>query len=274
MISSTSNPTVKLLTQLRERRGRAAQGQFLIEGARLLEEALASAIPPTTILLSPQTLRATARGRALHDRLLHAHGLPDPLEVTPAVLRHVADTETPSGVVAALSLPPAPSLEALPARAGLALVLDGVRDPGNAGAILRTAHAAAVDAVVALDGCVDLYAPKVVRAAMGAHFRLTLATEIAAQSIGAWLQQRGQAILADASSGASLYDVDLRPPTVLVVGGEAHGAPHAAAMPYLRPVTIPMPGGAESLNAAIATAVILFEALRQRSATGSHNGGI
>jgi RNA methyltransferase, TrmH family len=264
LIASLSNPTVKRLRLLHERRGRAQQGLFLVEGVRLVEEALEGGVQPDTVLVAPAMLDTTARGRALLQRLMHQRDLPPPLEVTPAVLRHVADTETPSGVVAALPLGPAHALAELPRRAGLALVLDGVQDPGNAGTILRTAAAAGVDAVVALAGCVDLYAPKVVRAGMGAHFRLALAVDVDVTTLPSWLASCGQALLADPQATQSIYDVDLRGPVVLIVGSEAHGAVRAEALPGLHRAAIPMPGGMESLNVAVATAVILFEALRQR----------
>lgn len=271
MISSLTNPTIKRLRLLHERRGRLQQGLYLVEGVRLVEEALEGGERPDTILVAPELLRATARGRALHERLLHGHGLPAALEVTPAVLRHVAETETPSGVVAALPRRPITDLSALPRDAGLSVVLDGVQDPGNAGTILRTAAAAGVDAVAALSGCADLYAPKVVRAGMGAHLRLALAVDLTVEALAPWLASRGQTLLADARARESVYDVDLRRPTVLIVGGEARGATALEALPGLRHVAIPMPGGGESLNVAMATAVILFEALRQRGLAAVSN---
>src|SRR3989440_6315007 len=264
LIASLSNPTVKRLRLLHERRGRAQHGLFLVEGVRLVEEALEDGVLPDTVLVAPAMLGATARGRALLQRLLHQGDLPPPLEVTPAVLRHVADTETPSGIVAALPVGPTHALADLPRRTGLALVLDGVQDPGNAGTILRTAAAVGADAVVALAGCVDLYAPKVVRAGMGAHFRLALAVDVDATEFPSWLASRGQALLAHPQATETIYDVDLRGPVALIVGSEAHGAVRAGALPDVRRAAIPMPGGMESLNVAVATAVILFEAGRQR----------
>jgi len=270
MISSPTNPTIKRLTLLHERRGRLQQGLFLVEGVRSVEEALDAHGHPATVLVAPETLRATARGRALYERLLRQQDIPALLEVTPGVLSRVSGAETPAGVVLALPRMPVPDLALLPRDRRLALVLDGVADPGNAGTILRTAAAVGVDAVVALAGCTDLYAPKVVRAAMGAHFRLPLAVDVTPETLAAWLPARGAALLADAHAGATIYDVDLRGPTVLVVGGEAHGALHAEELPSVRQVSIPMPGATESLNVAVATAVILFEVARQRGyASGS-----
>lgn len=268
MISSPSNPAVKRLHDLHERRGRRRHGLYLVEGVRSIEDALQSGAVPHIVVVAPDLLCLTARGRALHDRLLRHPGLPPPIFVTPEILRHLATTETPAGVVVALPLPPI-SATALPPRpVGLAVVLDGVQDPGNAGTILRSADAAAAGVVIALSGSVDLFAPKVVRAAMGAHQRLTLRQDIDATALDPWLSMQGQVLVADARAADSIYDVDLRGSTTLIVGSEAHGATHPPALGRLRPVAIPMPGGAESLNAAVAAAVILFEAVRQRSGQG------
>ncbi len=263
MITSTTNETVKRLSQLKDRRGRLQQGRYLLEGVRLVEEALARS--PEMVVIAPDLLKATARGRALEDRLRHDASSPV-LEVTPGVLSRIADTETPSGVVAVLARHPH-GLDDVPAARGLVVVLDGVADPGNAGAIVRTAAAAGVDGVVALVGCADLYAPKVVRAAMGAHLRLTLVVDCALSALEAWLPARGQTLVASADGDVTLYDagVTLAQPTVLVIGGEAYGPTGALDLPGVRPVAIPMPGDMESLNAAAAAAVILFEAVRQRT---------
>lgn len=263
MITSTANDTVKRLSQLKERRGRLQQGRYLLEGVRLVEEALAQS--PEMIVVAPDLLQATARGRALVQRLQHDDTASTIVEVTPGVLARIADTETPSGVVAVLARHPV-ALDDVPATRGFVVVLDGVSDPGNAGAIMRTAAAAGVDGVVALAGGVDLYAPKVVRAAMGAHLRLSLVVDCALSTLEMWLPSRGQALVASANGDTTLYDarLNLAQPTVLVIGGEAYGATGAWGLPGVRPVAIPMPGAMESLNAAAAAAVIIFEAVRQR----------
>ena len=269
IITSTANPTIKSLSRLHDRRGRLELGLYLVEGVRLVEEALATGVVPGNIVVAPDLLRATARGRALHDRLIHAGVAEYPvLEVSAVVLRQVAGTESPSGVAASLPRLPLTSLDALPGHAGLVLVLDGIGDPGNAGTILRTADAAGVDGVVALSGCTDLYAPKVVRAGMGAHLRLPLAVDVSPEQFASWAATRGTLVLADAHAAESLYDLDLRAPALLVVGGEAHGATATAALPTVRRASIPMPGAAESLNAGVAAAVMLFEAVRQRRVPG------
>jgi TrmH family RNA methyltransferase len=176
--------------------------------------------------------------------------------VSNPVIAACATTQTPQGVLVVLPFP------VLQSRPGMILILDGLRDPGNLGTILRSAEAAGVGQVILTPGTVDLYNPKVVRAAMGAHFRLpaetldwpVIADRVAGRSV--WLAE---------TEGQVGYDaVDWTKPSVLIVGGEAAGATEAAAALSTGQVSIPMSPGVESLNAAMATTVILFEAARQR----------
>ncbi len=175
--------------------------------------------------------------------------------VSETVLAACSDTETPQGVLAVV-----PFLSIAP-RPGLILILDQIRDPGNMGAILRSAEASGAGQVILAPGTVDLYNPKVVRGAMGAHFRLPAASldwpAIAERIAGlaVWL--------ADAVGETSCDRVDWTIPSALIVGGEAAGAGERAAALATGRVSIPMAGGAESLNAAMAATVILFEAARQ-----------
>jgi TrmH family RNA methyltransferase len=144
-----------------------------------------------------------------------------------------------------------------------ALVLDGLRDPGNLGTILRTADAAGVQAVFLAPGTVDAYNPKVVRAAMGAHFHVPL---VAAGWTALAGRLRGLSLwLAEARQGLAYDQVDWRQPSALIIGAEAAGPGDAARRLAPKQVSIPMPGQAESLNAAVAAGIILFEAARQRA---------
>jgi TrmH family RNA methyltransferase len=184
------------------------------------------------------------------------------LEATDRVLAAVSETVTPQGIVAICPLPEGPA----PASLGpLLLVLDGVRDPGNLGTILRAAEASGVVRVVALVGCVDPYSPKVVRSGMGAHFHLQVATPPDWQ--GVEQLARGRPVWLAAMRKGVYYDqVDWRQDSALVVGGEATGASGEASRLATGSVTIPMAGRAESLNAAMAASVLVFEAARQRRA--------
>jgi TrmH family RNA methyltransferase len=179
--------------------------------------------------------------------------------VAPEVLAAASDTQAPQGLLAVLRMHSLP----LPERLDLAFIPDGVRDPGNLGTMLRTAAAAGVGAVFLPAGTADPYAPKVVRAAMGAHFRLPvhiatweeIAGRLSTTSLQVYLAAAGRASYTAA-------DFRLRP---LVIGGEAEGAGAEAARLANARVHIPMPGGMESLNAAVAAGILLFEAVRQRA---------
>jgi RNA methyltransferase, TrmH family len=256
MITSADNPKIKLARALLERRGRQQQGQCLAEGLRLIEDAMRAGIRPALIFF---TAVAAETGRD-QDLLARAAELGVPLwEVSPSVFATLSDTVTSQGLIAVMPIPALPQ----PLHPRLVLVLDQVRDPGNLGTILRGADAAGVDLTLLLLGCADPWSPKVLRSGMGAQFRLPLAanrswTDVATQLAGrpAWL--------ADAH-GEYLYDqVDWTQPSALIINGETTG-PNAAGLQMCRGrVAIPMPGDAESLNVAMATTVLLFEAVRQR----------
>jgi TrmH family RNA methyltransferase len=176
--------------------------------------------------------------------------------VSDEVLAACADTETPQGVLVVVSF------VHLEPRPGLLLLLDQIRDPGNLGTLLRSAEAAGVGQVLLAPNTVDHYNPKVVRGAMGAHFRLAV-TSLGWPAIGA--QVTGRAVwLADAHGEVQYDAVDWTQPSALIVGGEATGASKQSADLATGRVAIPMAGGVESLNAAMAATVILFEAARQR----------
>ncbi len=261
MITSVSNPRIKWLRELQAHsRARREAGAFIVEGVRLLEEALQAGMQPEWVLY---TADLSPRGRQVVEAFAR-QGAPVE-QAAPHVLKAAGETETPQGVLAVLPIRPRP----LPLVPDFLLILDEMRDPGNLGAILRAACAAGAQAVLLSPGSVDPYAPKVVRSAMGAHFRLPVHS-LDWPAIRACLDPRAassslQTYLADARQGEPYYQADFRSPLALIVGGEAQGAGPEARDLAGRRVHIPMPGKVESLNAASATAVLLFEVVRQRS---------
>lgn len=255
MLTSPRNPTIRHIRRLqRSARYRRDTGQFAIEGVRLVEEAVEAGFALDTILFAGDL---DERGSAVLDRLRAAGH--EPIAVADAVLRAAADTQTPQGLLAVLPIPTDP----LPGGLSFMIVLDRVRDPGNLGAILRTAAAAGVEGVLLGPGCADPYQPKAVRAGMGAHFRLPVRAaawqEIEAQVAGL------QVFLADASAPTVYTAADLTVPVALLIGGEADGAGTEIARLNPAGLRIPMPGGTESLNAAVAAGILLFETVRQRN---------
>jgi TrmH family RNA methyltransferase len=255
-ISSPVNPKVRRLRSLHRRRVRHRERLFLVEGVRLTAEAVAAGFTLQLALYVPEQLERTPRGAEL---LAHLAGSEEAFPTTDSILKAVADTATPQGVVAAVPFPE------LPPRPGdLTLVLDRVRDPGNCGAILRTAEAAAVGVAYCAPGTVDPFSPKVIRAGMGAHFRLPLRVLAHWDEVASLLAGQGQILLAEVGGERSYDEVDWRGLTALIVGGEAEGAGSGARDLATATVSIPMAGPAESLNVAVATGILLFEALRQR----------
>ena len=174
----------------------------------------------------------------------------------------MSTTETPPGVLATVAIDPLP----LPPRPSFMLILDSITNPGNLGTMLRTAAAAGVDAVLLTSGCVDIYNPKVVRGSMGALLRLPvhqLEWDDMARAV-----DRMRIWVAEAGGSRAYTAVDWRQPSALIVGNEAHGAGDDAYTLADGSVSIPMSVETESLNAAIAAGIILFEAARQRELAG------
>ena len=258
MISSPSNSHVKQMRLLAaDRRERRQERLFVLEGVRLVADALHSNAELVLALFAPEQLAATEAGNALLDQL---SGLPHAFEATPAVVAAAAETVHPQGVIAVARWP-----EILPAQTGITLVLDALQDPGNLGTLLRSAAACGVSQVLCSRGSVDLYSPKVVRAAMGAHFRLTLLQDMEWHAIGAACAAVDHMYAADMSASMPYYAANWRQPSALIIGNEAQGLSADAAAYATRQIGIPMRGDTESLNAGVAGSVILFEALRQRS---------
>jgi TrmH family RNA methyltransferase len=247
--------------ELKTTQGRRQQGRFLLEGVRLVEDALDQGLPFISVFLTPHLLETTTRGAALADRLRRCAW--PVFEIGQRLLRLISDTETPPGVLAVAPLPSHLAHLPDPWAPGLnAVLLDQVRDPGNAGAILRTAAAAGLELAVSSEGSVDFFAPKVVRAAAGAHLRLTLAPARPAAELREWFDRWPQVLLADGRARHTLYEVDWRRPSVLILSSEAHGVqPWLDQVPVVR-VAIPMSARTESLNVAAAAAVMIYEARR------------
>lgn len=257
MITSSGNTKVKYVQRLQsERRFRQRERAFIVEGTRWVSELVGLTTTAPTILFYTETWVQVPK----HASILHQ--LKGPKQpVTDEVMAVMSDTDTPPGVLAVLPQPSHP----LPDTPSLLLILDGVSTPGNLGTMLRTAAAAGVDAVLLGPGSVDAYNPKVVRGSMGALLRLPVHSldwaEIGAMTAGidVW------AAVVDV--GAVAYTaVNWQPPSALIIGGEAWGITPAGLTLASGHVTIPIAAKTESLNAATAAAVMLFEARRQRTA--------
>jgi TrmH family RNA methyltransferase len=195
------------------------------------------------------------------------------VHATPAVLAAVSDSVTPQGVVAVVDMEDV-ALEDLGDEVDLVVVLDQVRDPGNAGTLVRSATAAGAGAVVFTTGSVDPYAPKTVRASAGMLGRVALVRDLAFEDAARGLAGRGFEVVGTAAAADTPYDaLDYTRPTAFVIGNEAWGIPRGDDELLTEVVGIPMPGDAESLNAGIAGSILLFEAVRQRRDRRGSAGG-
>jgi TrmH family RNA methyltransferase len=232
---------------------------FLLEGEKMILDALAARVPLDDVFVGES---ATSR-RSIEDSATSA-GI-TPQVVSESVIRALSETTTPQGCVAVARMP----LRSLDEVEGdLVLVLAEVRDPGNAGTLVRSAVAAGAGFVVFSSGSVDPFGPKTVRASAGALFRTGIVRDVDVSDALKRLEDVGFASLAgDPHSSRTIEEVALDRPIAVVVGNEAWGVPEAAAALVTEFVAIPMPGPVESLNVAVAGSLLLFECIRKRTET-------
>ncbi len=256
MITSIHNSKIQQIRALVGRKSARDDARaFVVEGVRLVEEALAAGWRPSLVLFSSDL---SDRGRAAVAGFA-GQGV-EVEEVDAHLFDSFSDTETSQGLLAVL-----PQRElAFPEPLDFVLIADAVRDPGNLGTIVRTAAAAGVQAVMLSPGNVDVFSPKVVRAGMGAHFRLPI-FHLDWPEIRKVCHPRLKIYLAEAEAGSACWQLDLRQPVALVIGGEANGPGPEARQAADGRVMIPMPGQSKSLNAAVAASILMFEVVRQRS---------
>lgn len=259
MITSTHNPKIQWVRSLQAKARQRREAQALvIEGVRLAEEALAAGWEAQLVLYTEDL---AGRGLEVVEGFAARQA---PIEkVSEHVFQAASDTQAPQCILAVLSVPEPAPFDQL----DFVFIPDQIRDPGNLGAILRSAAAAGVQAVFLPPGTVDHLAPKVVRSAMGAHFRLAI-LPLSWEEIEVQVKQFGLYVyLAAINEGQSYTRAGFQRPLALIIGGEAEGAGQQAEYLAQQKVHIPMPGGSESLNAASAAAILLFEIVRQREPT-------
>ncbi len=261
MITSTSNEHIKFVRSLQaQRRARHKAGRFVIEGTNLVLDAVSAGAELEQIFYT-EDFASSAEGSVALQRLSQSGAALS--AVASPVMNVMSDTQTPQGILAVLAVPHLPA----PDDFSFALVIDAVSDPGNMGSLMRVAAAARVPLMLVTSGTVDLSNPKVVRSAMGAHFRLPVQM-LSWEGVARRLTEHA-VFIAEAKGGAPYYQVDWRQPCALIVSDEAHGAsPEAMQVAHAR-VTIPMPGGMESLNVAMASGILIYEMVRQRSTSAA-----
>jgi TrmH family RNA methyltransferase len=257
VITSRKNPRIQRIKKLLSSGSfRRSENAFIVEGVRLVEEAITSGWVLQEVYVSDNL---SERGKAL----LTNYVAPDyaRFNVSNEVMGDLTDTETPQGITAVLLQ----QEMALPKRPDFLLILDAIRDPGNVGTILRTASAAGVNAVLIAPETADPFSPKVLRAGMGAQLKLPV-RQYSWENISSLIHAQAgmKTLLADTGNEKSLWEEKLSQPIALIISNEASGPSPAARDMADSVITIPMPGSCESLNAAIAASLLIYEVVRQR----------
>ena len=261
IITSPQNDRVKDLVRLRERRHRDRTGQFIIEGYREIRRAADAGARMTTLYTCPSLFLGPNEDGLIEE--LRTGGV-EVVELSEEPFRKVSYRDRPEGL---LVVAPQFDTDLASLDTGgvpLLLVTESIEKPGNLGTMLRTADAVGADAVIVADATTDPFNPNVVRASTGTLFTVPLAVATTAQTI-AWLVDRGVKIVATTpDTDTDLWDADLREPVALVIGAEQYGLSDSWLDASDLRVRIPMAGTADSLNAAMAAGVVLYEAIRQR----------
>jgi len=248
IITSAKNPLIKSMKELSAARGRESANMFLVEGEVMIREALKCGLKLYDII---------ATERRIETALTISENA---IQVTDAVLQAACDTKTPQGMCATFDLPEFLPVEKLPDRI---VALDGVQDPGNVGTIWRTADAAGFQAVLLGAGCADPLSPKVQRSAMGSGFRVPASRADDMSDALDTLAKAGYSIICSDLHGEDFYSrPDPGKKFVLVIGNEARGISDATRSKATMLVKLPMRGGAESLNAAVAAGIMMYELMR------------
>ena len=275
-ITSAQNPKIKNLLLLQEKsKARREQGLFVVEGRRELEHCLEAGFRVRTLFVCPELAGPTPEGVNLPGakkkvdapgRFTPSGDIPLLIEIPEALYRKVAYRESTEGIIAEVERRDIGLEDLELSEHPLVVVLESVEKPGNLGAVLRSADAARADAVVVCDPLTDLWNPNLIRASLGGIFTVPTVCTTSEEAI-AWLRARGIRILtAQLQDSSWYYDTDMTGGTALVMGTESTGLTQIwrdAADAHIR---IPMLGRLDSLNVSVSTAILLFEAVRQRHA--------
>lgn len=263
-ISSAQNPQIKDLVRLRDRRHRDRSGRFVIEGYRELGRAIEAGLTLETLYVCPELFLGPNEPALIAS--IEATGTAV-TTVSEQAFRKASYRDRPEGLLATAPQPPA-GLDRIEASGvPLLLVVESIEKPGNLGTMLRTADAAGVRGVIVCDPTTDLYNPNVVRASLGMLFVVPVAVASTADTVAFLRRHHIRTVATTPSTSLLHWDADLTGPIAVIVGTEQYGLSDAWLRAADTAVRIPMAGRADSLNAAMAAGVVLFEAARQRAQT-------
>jgi TrmH family RNA methyltransferase len=261
MLTSTDNPKVKYFHLLKTNKPRKTAGKFMVEGIHLVSEAIQAGLLDR-VLYSEKILE-TSEGKGLIGKILSS-GIPNE-EANEKIIRYLSDVETPQGIMASVK-PKAVDIGSLfESSDPLIVVACGIQDPGNLGTIIRTADAAGCSGIILTQGTVNPYNDKVIRASSGSIFHLNIVKIDDIIEVVSALKRRVIRVISSAvAAEKEYYSVDYKGPVAVMIGSESKGLPAEIERISDVSVSIPIIGEAESLNAAVSCAIILYEALRQR----------
>ncbi len=262
MIISSSNTIIKEIKSLHRKRDRWMKKSFFIEGIRAVEECILSNTKIVYLVYSDM-LFSIKGGKELFDKIsLENYKLN---YISDKLFNEISDTEKPQGILAVVEYDLKKIDEVLKEEGNFLILLDRVQDPGNMGTIIRTADAFGSNGVIVTDGCVDIFNPKTIRSTMGSIFHVPiLYYKDTNEAIKDLKENKIKVITTSLNAEKYCFDVDFKTSFALVIGNEASGVSNEVMVDSDLLIKIPMPGEAESLNAAIASSVIMYEVLRQR----------
>ncbi|MGI6367903.1 MAG: TrmH family RNA methyltransferase [Anaerolineae bacterium] len=267
LITSRQNARVKALRQLRMPKYRAREGRYLIEGVRVVEQALERGAPVETLVYAPELL-VSERGLAL----VEAQTGLERVALSPDVFRSLSDRDTPQGLSAVVRMSTSTLEDLTPGPDALLVVAWQLQTPGNLGSIIRTSDAIGADAVIVVEPSADLYDPQTIRATMGSFYALPTIRVPEEGLLCQWLARLKRSAVPLRVMGTSahapslLWEADCRGPLAVLLGNEQEGLNAQARQVADVLVRLPMTGSATSLNVSAAAAAILFEVVRQRTA--------
>lgn len=263
-ITSRGNSFLRQLIKLEDSaRQRRMAGLTLLDGIHLISAYHLALGPPKNLIVSEAGCESAEIKRFLGELGAEVGAGADVIVLSDALFREVSPVKTPTGIMALISIPPAPGIPTDKDERGdrFCVLLEAIQDPGNLGSILRSAAAAGASDIYLSDGCADAWSPKTLRAAMGAHFLLRIHEQSSLADVARTFS--GKVIATTLTSKISLYQIRLTGPIAFVFGNEGMGLSKAVLQAASERISIPMQGGTESLNAAAAAAVCFFERVRQ-----------
>lgn len=255
MITSSQNGKIKHIEKLMQKsRQRSQDGVFIVEGLKMMREV------PEALLTETYVSESFSRNTDLMSKVSGKYEI-----VSDGIFRQMSDTQTPQGILGIVKQPQRQWEGESKKKQPLYIMAENLQDPGNIGTLIRTAEAAGADGIFLTRGCADLYSPKVVRATMGSIFRMSIYADVDGLKTVERMKAMGIQILAAHLEGAKRYDlVDYTQAACILIGNEGNGLTDDLAEAATAAVKIPLLGQSESLNAAVAAGVLLYEAVRQR----------